>query len=300
MKILIPDVIVGERRRQDLGDLDGLAESIDKYGLLHPIVIDSSNTLVAGERRLRACEQLGWREIDAKALGDLTDSGRREIELEENLRRKDLTEFEQSRILLERADVVTRVISEESDLFPATGNKSRGRPREIAPRSVVAERMGVSDSTIARAEHHVDAATSYPFMQGWKQYEVLEARETLDDLPDYERPRVAALISQPGVPAKSAIAIVKNLAAKDSEERARIYDKAESQDSRDRTEALTLAAEMPAMPDPRLALLNDAKRIVRQAIRMFPDDPANEAIMNVVGCLDRAYSTVQESRSATK
>jgi len=42
MKVNIKDVIIGERRRGEQGDIQGLAESISKYGLLHPIVVDDS------------------------------------------------------------------------------------------------------------------------------------------------------------------------------------------------------------------------------------------------------------------
>jgi ParB family chromosome partitioning protein len=54
---------VGERHRKDLGDIAPLAASIAEVGLLHPIVIRPDGTLIAGERRLRAAELLGWTEI---------------------------------------------------------------------------------------------------------------------------------------------------------------------------------------------------------------------------------------------
>jgi ParB-like chromosome segregation protein Spo0J len=49
-------------------------------GLLQPIVLDSKHKLLAGERRLRACQVLGWSEIEAKVMpacrnGDSRDEG---------------------------------------------------------------------------------------------------------------------------------------------------------------------------------------------------------------------------------
>ena len=35
----IDSIEIGERHRRDLGEIDGLAESIKQVGLLHPIVI---------------------------------------------------------------------------------------------------------------------------------------------------------------------------------------------------------------------------------------------------------------------
>jgi ParB-like chromosome segregation protein Spo0J len=47
----ISDIKVGQRRREDFGDLQGLADSIAKYGLFHPVIVDGDDNLVAGERR---------------------------------------------------------------------------------------------------------------------------------------------------------------------------------------------------------------------------------------------------------
>ena len=56
-------IFVGERRRKDLGDIDGLAASIAEIGVLRPIVINSQGELIAGERRLGAVQQLGWADV---------------------------------------------------------------------------------------------------------------------------------------------------------------------------------------------------------------------------------------------
>jgi ParB family chromosome partitioning protein len=61
----IASITVGPRIRQDFGDLDALAASIAELGLLHPIVIDKHHKLLAGERRLRAAQKLGWTTIPA-------------------------------------------------------------------------------------------------------------------------------------------------------------------------------------------------------------------------------------------
>src|SRR6516225_411971 len=63
VRLAIESVIIGERHRRDLGDLDALAANIKDTGLLHPIVVRRDGTLIAGERRLRAVELLGWRKI---------------------------------------------------------------------------------------------------------------------------------------------------------------------------------------------------------------------------------------------
>ena len=52
----IDSITIGKRHRRDSGDLDSLSASIERDGLLHPVVIKPDGQLVAGERRLRACQ----------------------------------------------------------------------------------------------------------------------------------------------------------------------------------------------------------------------------------------------------
>ena len=84
-------IINPDRQRQDLGNIEELAESIARIGLINPIVIDSDGVLVAGERRLTACRSLGWTSIIVQHTSDLSPYELQCIEFEENDKRKDLT-----------------------------------------------------------------------------------------------------------------------------------------------------------------------------------------------------------------
>jgi len=86
---------VSDRIREDMGEINELAESIKEFGLLHPICIDKDYNLVAGERRLTACKRLGLKEIRVQFLEELDNLTKKQIELEENLRRKDFTWIEE-------------------------------------------------------------------------------------------------------------------------------------------------------------------------------------------------------------
>lgn len=90
MKIKIKDLKVKDRIRKDLGDVEELAGSMSRLGQLQPIIIDKDNTLIAGGRRLGAAACLGWEEIDAILYENCDEIVHKDIELEENLRRKDL------------------------------------------------------------------------------------------------------------------------------------------------------------------------------------------------------------------
>jgi DNA modification methylase len=67
--IKIADIKIGSRLRKKLTNIDSLAASIAKVGLLHPPVIDENNNkLIAGFRRIKACEKLGWTEIPVRRI----------------------------------------------------------------------------------------------------------------------------------------------------------------------------------------------------------------------------------------
>lgn len=67
-EVLVSDVAVGERFRKSMGNINGLAASMDEVGLLQPIGITPSRELIFGQRRLEAAKQLGWEHIAARVI----------------------------------------------------------------------------------------------------------------------------------------------------------------------------------------------------------------------------------------
>lgn len=95
MKVLLKDILIDDRVRSDSGDIERLSVSLQRYGLIQPIVITRGNQLVAGYRRLAAAKHLDWTEIEVRYREDFTDKEGEtfdlELEIEENVARKDLT-----------------------------------------------------------------------------------------------------------------------------------------------------------------------------------------------------------------
>ena len=101
-EILLTSVHIRDnRQRKDLGDLSELKTSLLNVGLINPIVIEQDSAdglfyLIAGERRYTAWSEL-WKEgklpeaIPCRVLSDLSPDQKHLIELEENIKRKDLT-----------------------------------------------------------------------------------------------------------------------------------------------------------------------------------------------------------------
>ena len=88
------------RRAFDADQLGQLALSIKVNGLLQPVLVrravsGRSYELVAGERRLRACKQLGWNEIPA-LIREVDDRTLLVLALVENIQREELGPMEEA------------------------------------------------------------------------------------------------------------------------------------------------------------------------------------------------------------
>lgn len=89
------------RKNFDQIKLNELAESIKQHGLAQPILVSfdtHSDTyeIIAGERRLRACELAGLKEVEVVIKPSLSDKQRLALSLVENLQREDLNAIEQA------------------------------------------------------------------------------------------------------------------------------------------------------------------------------------------------------------
>ena len=95
----LTEIIVGERFREDFGDIEELKNSIKEKGIIQPITIDSNNNLLAGGRRFRAATELGLPTVPVIVRDFVDDIDSREIELMENVHRKDFTWAEQAKLV---------------------------------------------------------------------------------------------------------------------------------------------------------------------------------------------------------
>lgn len=88
----IESIIVsrGERQRRDLKDLAPLMRSIATNGVINAPLVTSDMLLVAGERRLTSCKELGHTHITVSIRDELSTASQRQIELAENVDRLEL------------------------------------------------------------------------------------------------------------------------------------------------------------------------------------------------------------------
>jgi ParB family chromosome partitioning protein len=131
--VAIHDIVVGDRYRKDLGDLEPLKQSITELGLLHPVVIDGERRLLVGGRRLEASKQLGMLTIPAVVAASLTELRQRVMaEKDENVCREPFKPSEMV-ALGKTIEEFQRPISEAAK---AEGVKKGGRPRKNSGQSL--------------------------------------------------------------------------------------------------------------------------------------------------------------------
>ena len=194
MILKISDVKIGQRVRDEYGDMEALADSIKEHGLLHPIVVDSDYNLIAGCRRLFACERIGLTEIEAKVLEDISEKELRVLELEENIRRKDLTELEKSKNLVELAEIKEQELMERAKQeFCTESVRNAGRPKALASIGSIAHEMGIPKQSLYDAKQHVKAVAEFPPLADLPKYQAMETAKELRKAPPEDQGKIIDL-----------------------------------------------------------------------------------------------------------
>ena len=104
------------RKHFDQEKLNELAQSIHEHGIFQPIIVKkaiSGYEIVAGERRFRAANIVGLKELPA-IIVDFTDQQMMEIALLENIQREDLNAIEEAKAyqtMMEKLDLTQDELS---------------------------------------------------------------------------------------------------------------------------------------------------------------------------------------------
>ncbi len=159
MKVLLSQIKNAEPKREH-GDIEDLKASILECGLIQPLVIDENFNMLAGRRRYQAVKELGWPEVECYVLpvnGDKLKAFR--VAIDENLKRKNLTEVEEA-IAHKAYDDLNRQIEGEADRYShpkATSNLDIGWTQDKT-----AHGLGVSRPTISRDIKIATAIENHP------------------------------------------------------------------------------------------------------------------------------------------
>lgn len=170
----VDSIIVGERYRQVYENIDELADSIRKHGLMHCLVVDDQNRLVAGGRRLAAVKSLGWKKVQCMRKSYISDLKLREMELDENIQREDMTWQEEVAL---KDEIVRVKIELYGEKRPGKGQEGRGiSQREIA------EMLGESPANLSIDRTLAQAMKEIPELSNCKTKD--DARKKLKQIQE--------------------------------------------------------------------------------------------------------------------
>lgn len=184
--IPLRDIKVKDRARIDMGDIEGLAASIEEKGLIQPITIDQRGNLLAGGRRLAAHEHLKRLTIPCiiRHVTGIIDA--MEIELVENVQRKDLEWHE-------RAAREKRIYDYKKAADPKWGVRSQE------------ELTGTSKSELSRRIQLAEAIELIPELaeyrtqdEAWKEFKRLEEDVVRTHLHQKYMPHIKEAMAKAG------------------------------------------------------------------------------------------------------
>lgn len=137
----IDSIVVGNRHRTDLGDIDALAASIAREGLLQPPTVTPEGVLVCGARRLAALRKLGWKQLNVWVRSGISDRlGQLMAEQDDNVLHKPLSQTEAATLYRELKDLIAEDAARRQEATRFT--PEQGNPRSHGAATVAAPSAG--------------------------------------------------------------------------------------------------------------------------------------------------------------
>ena len=154
----INSIIVEDRARQDLGDLQSLEESLKQSGLVQPLAVqeleDGTFKLLAGERRYTVLFANQCTEVPVRIYpSDLSELEMKVIEKSENFYRKDFEYWELDALILEIHNLEREIKG------PSAQGGAGGQGHTLKD---TAEMFGVSDVTVHSSIKRAEAREAFP------------------------------------------------------------------------------------------------------------------------------------------
>ena len=216
----VSSIRVGNRHRTDLGDIDALAASIARDGLLQPPTITPDGVLVCGRRRLAAIQQLGWRTVNVWVRSGISDRlGHLLAEQDDNLLHKDLTPLEAASLYRELKELLAEDAArrQEASRFsadhqPAEGGEGGEDGGGKFPAPSQAPALTAAGEARQQAAAMIPGAASYRTLD---KIEAIQQAAGRDDLPDDTRTQVADALAriEAGAPVHPIFEEVRTLIA---------------------------------------------------------------------------------------
>ena len=209
-----------DQPRVEIGDLTELTNSIKQKGVLEPLLVKpvretGSWMIIAGERRWRAANLAGLKEVPCIEL-DIDEKSIAEIALIENLQRKDLTVWEEADGLAALAqmfgythDEIAKKIS-KSRTTVTESMAIAGIPEDIREKCRAANIT--AKSTLLEIARQFDDAAMHDFVDS-----ITTQNLTREEIRNAARPQNTATEKKEGKMAKSAVENVFRYVSNDNQ-----------------------------------------------------------------------------------
>mgnify|MGYP002638586051 CR=1 FL=1 len=192
LEVPTSSIIIGNRAREDYGDIETLKDDIEEHGLIQPIAIFDSvapwfkddpkhegkqYTLIAGGRRLLACLQLGLPNIHVRMFsGEITEHRLKVLELSENINRKNF-EWDEEIALKKKIHLL------HVEMYGEKITTKQGEPEEVGwSQKDTAQFLNASPSGISQDLLLADALETIPELKKAKNKK--EAKVMLNKIQD--------------------------------------------------------------------------------------------------------------------
>src|SRR6478609_9222110 len=174
----IDSITVGSRHRVDLGDVDTLAASIQRQGLLQPITVTPEGVLICGARRLAALRWLGVRKINVWVRAGVTDRLAQVLaEQDDDMLHKALTPTEAASLYQELKTLLAEDAARRQELSRFA--RTQENPRSDGAATVAAPSTVKGDAR-AQAAQLVTGRSSYTTLERIGDLQTLASDPTID------------------------------------------------------------------------------------------------------------------------
>ena len=124
-----------------LSSIEELMESISEVGLLQPLIIDSRNQVISGNRRFESIKRLGWNEVEV-IVREVQEEDEELLLIHFNKQRiKSFKELINEYLTLDR--IYRKGQGKRTDLTSVKSNRSSSR-------DIISSEMGISSSQLQR------------------------------------------------------------------------------------------------------------------------------------------------------
>ena len=175
MKLRLDQIHNVEPRREH-GDIKGLKASIEDVGLICPLAVDNNGNLLAGRRRYQAVKELGWTEVEVVVLDAADPLKAFRIAIDENLKRKPLTDPEVSASIKEYDDL-KRKLEGSARQGERTDLTLLQRDKVPWTQAQTAADLGISQPAVVKAIKIATAIEQHPDLAGKSGQAVLREQK---------------------------------------------------------------------------------------------------------------------------